>query len=58
MAYFATKSVLQDLEQVRASLQEAIEIMSDFQDVDEFERMVRIAEMKLSRLIELTLLDA
>lgn len=55
MAYYATRQVLDDLEQIRATLQEASEVMADFQDVREFENMVRIAETKLSRLVELTL---
>lgn len=55
MAYYATRQVLDDLEQIRSTLQEASEVMADFQDVREFENMVRIAETKLSRLVELTL---
>ena len=55
MAYYATRQVLDDLEQIRLTLQEASEVMADFQDVREFENMVRIAETKLSRLVELTL---
>ena len=39
MAYYATRQVLDDLEQIRATLQEASEVMADFQDVREFENM-------------------
>lgn len=55
MSYFATRQVLDDLEQIRGALQEATEVMADCQDVREFENMVKVAEMKLTRLVDLTL---
>jgi len=57
MAYAANRAVLDDLEQIRTSLEDAIDNLKDPADPRAAEWTLRIAESKLSRLIDLAMFD-
>ena len=57
MAYAANRAVLDDLEEVRASLEQAIDALREPADARAAEWTLRIAESKLTRLLDLAKFD-